>query len=895
MKRSILALLLLLSLNVITHQVAVASSLVSNHYAKPHDQMIDITVMLSWNHQFQFAGFYAAKMQGFYKDAGLNVTLNSWDRKNVVDTVVQGKADIGLGYSNLIAYYIKGRQIQLLFASFQHSPFVLLSHQPITELSALKNYTIPNSNFFELLWLLYKTGYPLSDFNLVADEANLQNFIDNKHYVYMAYETNEPFRLQQKNIPFYMTDLRLFGVDSYGDIAFTSKEFAQQNPHALQRFTQATLQGWQYALDNPIKVVDYIIANYQVKKDRQALLDEAARTAKYVDIKVVPIGDLNLNKIKVIAEKMQHIGMVSTQELLEADFDNIIFTNTSILLTAEEKAYLKNNPVIRVGNEINWRPIEYVNNDGEFRGIVADLFSIMEERLNVRFDFTTDAIWAEVMTKAKRGEVDILSAAVATPERQHYLRFTTTYLDFPKVLLAQKHVAYIHSLEKLENKTLAVINKYSTHFYLKRNYPNINLLPVKDIEAGIKAVQEGRALAYIDNIATINFYLKRNEITGLKIVGHTPLPSGLSIAVQKDNPILFSIMQKALNSISTHEKEEIINQWSNFKVIKKTDYKPLIIVISIAIIIILLLLMFVLYLYKLRQQHKKFKNKIHELTCVTISCEKQNLLWVSDCFCQLIGLNKEIIIGKSEWQFYTKEMREAYAKEINMHAKNMQVWQGELKGYTANGDVFWVKEIRTPEIVNSKIKVTVSREIITEHKALAAVAIIDDLTGLYNRRHFTKILAQKVNSREEYLYLALIDIDFFKLINDSYGHPVGDKTLQTVAQALKKHFHRVDDFVFRIGGEEFFILSTFKSQQEFDNYLNKIREYIQNLNIENIETELGVLTISVGAGVFKLGKNNSADDMFHAIDKALYYAKNNGRNQVCFVDNFPKGEENTLK
>ncbi|HQR96350.1 MAG TPA: ABC transporter substrate-binding protein, partial [Thiotrichales bacterium] len=98
--------------------------------------MTPIHVQLNWHHQYQFGGFYAALQQGYYRQAGLDVHLHHFQaEKNVLAEVLEGRAQFGIGYSTTIADYIKGAPIQLVLASFQHSPMVLLTHEPIGDLS----------------------------------------------------------------------------------------------------------------------------------------------------------------------------------------------------------------------------------------------------------------------------------------------------------------------------------------------------------------------------------------------------------------------------------------------------------------------------------------------------------------------------------------------------------------------------------------------------------------------------------------------------------------------------------------------------------------------------------------------------------------------------------------
>ncbi|MGR9114921.1 MAG: diguanylate cyclase [Gammaproteobacteria bacterium] len=167
---------------------------------------------------------------------------------------------------------------------------------------------------------------------------------------------------------------------------------------------------------------------------------------------------------------------------------------------------------------------------------------------------------------------------------------------------------------------------------------------------------------------------------------------------------------------------------------------------------------------------------------------------------------------------------------------------------------------------------------------LRSMAITDELTGLYNRRYLTQIIQRELNTASRYAYelgLVMIDIDFFKAINDTYGHTNGDRVLAKVAAQLRKHFRKVD-YCFRYGGEEFAIIMPNISKQGLWDACERLRQEIAKLKIDEIR-----LTISIGAATnLDLGDSQSenlCDSLIQLADNYLYKAKKQGRNQVCLV------------
>ena len=156
----------------------------------------------------------------------------------------------------------------------------------------------------------------------------------------------------------------------------------------------------------------------------------------------------------------------------------------------------------------------------------------------------------------------------------------------------------------------------------------------------------------------------------------------------------------------------------------------------------------------------------------------------------------------------------------------------------------------------------------------------DYLTKLYNRRYLYEmgnILFSNAKRNSIQLMVAMVDIDFFKRINDTYGHDVGDMAIVAVAQAIAKSF-RTTDIVARMGGEEFCVVSVNNNAPV--ETMNRLRQNIEALAIPLNETESIHLTVSIG---ITMTLANTLDEMINKSDEALYKAKQNGRNQVILL------------
>lgn len=173
---------------------------------------------------------------------------------------------------------------------------------------------------------------------------------------------------------------------------------------------------------------------------------------------------------------------------------------------------------------------------------------------------------------------------------------------------------------------------------------------------------------------------------------------------------------------------------------------------------------------------------------------------------------------------------------------------------------------------------------------LAHLSIIDPLTKAYNRGYLKDVMVSEINRcrrNNQTLTVIMLDIDYFKMLNDTCGHLFGDSVLEQVAEALKKSAQRAGDYVFRYGGEEFCILTSALNREEAFLFVEKLRLSICALEIENKQSPHRILTASAGFWCASdLGDITPSELLLNA-DNALYRAKEAGRNAVVDFDNIP--------
>lgn len=211
--------------------------------------------------------------------------------------------------------------------------------------------------------------------------------------------------------------------------------------------------------------------------------------------------------------------------------------------------------------------------------------------------------------------------------------------------------------------------------------------------------------------------------------------------------------------------------------------------------------------------------------------------------------------------------------------------EDKVEGLELGADDYITKPFQAPELLAriraGKRIVDLQQELVETNRRLELLSITDGLTKLHNHRYFQDELARAFEESQRYqrpLSLAMIDIDFFKKVNDTWGHAVGDDVLREAA-ALYRESIRSTDLVARYGGEEFAVMMPETSLQDAITFAEKIRHLLE---ATPLPTQAGPIPVTVSIGIASVPETRirTAKELIVAADKALYRAKRGGRNQV---------------
>jgi PAS domain S-box-containing protein len=272
-----------------------------------------VTLQLKWTHAFQFAGYYAAKEQGYYRDAGLDVDIReALPGDDPVKDVVGGEAEFGVGTSSLLLERKAGRPVVVLAVIFQHSAYVLIARrlsatQGIHDLVGKRVMLEPQSD--ELLAYLRQENIPLDRIIRLAHSYDPRDLITGKTDAMAAYVT-ELYYLDRAHFPYQTYTPRSAGIEFYGDNLFTSERELKTHPERVKAFRAASLRGWKYAMEHPDELIDLILAKYSQRHSRDYFQFEAKKTISLIHPELIEVGYMNPGRWRHIADTYAGIGML---------------------------------------------------------------------------------------------------------------------------------------------------------------------------------------------------------------------------------------------------------------------------------------------------------------------------------------------------------------------------------------------------------------------------------------------------------------------------------------------------------------------------------------------------------------------------------------------------------
>lgn len=272
---------------------------------------------------------------------------------------------------------------------------------------------------------------------------------------------------------------------------------------------------------------------------------------------------------------------------------NISSNNHSDIFTQEEREWLECHPVITVAPDPTFAPVEYYDSDGILRGIAPDFLEILEEKLEVEFQFIRMENWSVILDEIRAHRIDMLGAAAPSPQRLEFLYFSDPHTINPSIIINLQGADENLTMDQLEGMKVGSVVGYVWSDYLEEEHPELDVRLVPDVHSGLQSVSYGELDVFLINSAVASFAIEEGGYTNLHLAGETGWTTPLCFASW--DPVLAGIMSKGLRMISEQEKNEIFSKWISLSVshpfYTKTVFWR---IFAIILVFLLLVLLFVI-------------------------------------------------------------------------------------------------------------------------------------------------------------------------------------------------------------------------------------------------------------------------------------------------------------
>ena len=564
-----------------------------------------VSLQLQWLDQFQFAGYYMAIEKGFYKKAGLDVTLKPFKvGLEPTEEVLGGRADYGTGRSTLLIDRTEGKPVVALAAIFQSSPNVLLARKDsgirtVTDFRGKRiMLTRDAQDSITYQAMLNAEGLTFNDVTRLEHSFNLNDLIDKKTDLMACYTSNEPFRMKERGVETVGFTPKSYGFDFYSDILFTSEKELQQHPERVEAFLKASIEGWHYAFEHIEETVEIIMHRYNTQhKSRESLIFEANTLKRLAFDGKVPLGHIALEKFKTVYDLYRVMGI--TPKPLE-NIDGFIYRsaiNAPLELTPEEKRFLRLHTLraITAGYGPPFKHSAAIHNGFPLTAVAYDLWMRIVERHDIATYLdhgpSSDAILEAVANRDADVALSIDSAD--TPN----LLWSKPYGEFTYVIVTRDTPAFIPDLTAMKGKKVALRRSSYVFKRLSEQMPDIETLPVDSSDESLELLARGDVDAVIELLPIVSHVTEYKQYDNIRVSGTTPFRQPLRFAVRSDYPELLSILNKSIDAMDVQERNQIFNRYLSPPPSTQVDYK-LVTQILIAVMIVVFILLYRQYLLK---------------------------------------------------------------------------------------------------------------------------------------------------------------------------------------------------------------------------------------------------------------------------------------------------------
>lgn len=470
-----------------------------------------------------------------------------------------------------------------------------------------------------------------------------------------------------------------------------------------------------------------------------------------------------------------------------------------LLFTKDEKKWIQENRNIDFTGDPNWLPYEAFTDKGHYIGMVADHLHLIEQSSGLHFIPYVVKDWSESLAISSQGKVSVVSGDIADKVLNKNFKPIDPYLINPIIIIMKHDKHYVESLESLKGKKIAIIKDYGYTSEIFKRYPALEFINVENIQEGLRGVSNGDFDAMLASQALALYTITQMGLEDLKIVGKTSVIMSVTLFVDKTKPLLHSIINKAMHSISSAQQLKINNTWVHNDN-KGIDSKWLLIILFISLFIILAVL---------KMYRKAKKAKEHYSFAVEGS---NNALWnwdiqkddfhISDRFKEILGKETDRDCNYLLWtQRIHPDDLEKYNALINDNLQGrtdtivadyrIQHEDGSYRWICTQAKTFYDAQGKPLRMDGISSDITrekeLSLELIRSRQLLRS--IIDnipvrlfwkDLNGVY--LGYNRLFAKDIDNSQDYRYIGKTDYEM-PWKDEAQGYIDDDKEVTSTAVA----------------------------------------------------------------------------------------------------------------
>ncbi|AKN30106.1 diguanylate cyclase [Clostridium carboxidivorans P7] len=572
---------------------------------------------------------------------------------------------------------------------------------------------------------------------------------------------------------------------------------------------------------------------------------------------------------------------------------------------------------ITIGDDKDYPPYSFIDEKGNPSGFDIELAKAAAEAMGFKVKIKL-GVWNDIRNELESGKIDAIAGMFYSKDREKNYSFTTKS-TISRADVFTRNGKSVKNISDLKGKTVVVEADEISEEYLKKQNLGINFIEVSSSENALKLVSMNKYEYSVVPTVIGNYFIKKDNLSNLKNNGLVINPDNYCFAVKKGNDDLLFALNGGLQILkSTGKYDEIYNKWLGVyeeKTFYETVMKNIWLIATVSASIFLLLLWNITLKKRVVVRTKELletnealnKNKqellasneeieasYNELLAIEEELRRQyemliesednlkkseernraivtaipDIIFVVDengVFrdCQTRDTSvlikpKNEFIGKTLWEVLPPEIAEIGYIKIKVALENNSLESFEYEIDTSVGKKHY--ELRVVKCRGNEI-IAISRDVTVERKNRKEIEFLsynDQLTGLHNRRFFEEELKRLDNSENLPFTIVMADVNGLKLINDSFGHAVGDELLKKVSSVMLNGCGD-NGMISRVGGDEFIILLPRKNALETEEILKYISELASKEEVASIK-----LSISFGFAT----KHHDEEDIFEILKKA---------------------------